>query len=401
MARDSGRLHVGLTDAGKVVLRGVAFVALACLVVPAFGVLAILLAVCLMAVVVGYIMRPRVQVTGNLPERVIAGQTAYLSYSVKNVGRMSAYNLSVRFLALPGTITQAGDAEMVARLAPGETAEVAITIQPKRRGNYPIGQPICETSFPFNLFRIGVAYSHPETLLVLPTFSWLRIPLQYVSRHVNTSQLRPAGRAGGSPEYIGSRPFQSGDSPKRIDVRAWARLGSPATKEYDDDLDDYAAIVLDTRVSEGWGKSKSGEIKELEAAVNLCASVAYTIHQDCMIAMLLAGPDLHEFATSPKPRRLARVHETLAGVNSSTGYSLDQIGPLLEDRLPEISEIIFVVLRWDEMYQRLVQWAQRAGCHTTVVVIGEPSAAAPADDWLGNVQFIPAEEILAGRVEQL
>lgn len=400
MARDSGKLHVGVTEAGRAVLQGMAFVVLACLVVPAFGVLTILLAVCLVAFVVGYVMRPQIQVTGNLPERVIAGQTSYLTYTLKNVGRRSAYSLSTRFLALPEAIAQAGDSRAIARLGPGETAEVAITIQPKRRGNFQIGQPICESSFPFNLFRLGIVRPQPETLLVLPAFSWLRVSLQYASRHVNTSQLRPAGRAGGSPEYIGSRPFMSGDSPKRIDVRAWARLGSPATKEYDDDLDDYAAFILDTRVPEGRTKSKSGEIKELEAAVSLCASMAYTIHQECLIDMLLAGPDLHEFATSPKPRRLSRIHETLAEIGPSTEYSLDRIGPLLEDRLPEISEIVFVVLRWDETYQRLVHWAQRAGCHTTVAVIGEPTAA-PADDWMGHVQFLCADDILAGRVEQL
>lgn len=401
MARDSGKLHVGLTDAGKAVLQGMAFVVLACLVVPAFGVLTILAAVCLVALGVGYVMRPRIEVTGNLPERVIAGQKSFLTYTLKNVGRLSAYSLSTRFLALPEAVVQARDSRVIARLDPGETAEVAVTIQPKRRGNYPIGQPICESSFPFNLFRIGVVQPQPETLLVLPAFSWLRVPLQYVSRHVNTSQLRPAGRAGGSPEYIGSRPFMSGDSPKRIDVRAWARLGSPATKEYDDDLDDYAVFILDTRVPEGRTKSKSGDSKELEAAVSLCASVAYSIHQDCLIDMLLAGPDLHEFAASPKPRRLSRVHETLAEIGPSKAYSLDQIGPLLEDRLPEISEIIFVLLRWDETYQRLAHWAQRAGCHTTVVVVGEPTVATPSDEWAGNVQFITAEEILAGRVEQL
>lgn len=401
MARDSGKLHVGLTDAGKAVLHGMGFVALACFVVPAFGVFTILVAVCLVALAVGYIMRPRIRITGNLPERVIAGQKSYLTYTLKNIGRMSAYSLSTRFLALPEAIAQAGDSRVIARLGPGETAEVAITIQPKRRGNYQIGQPICESSFPFNFFRIGIVQPQPETLLVLPAFSWLRVPLQYVSRHVNTSQLRPAGRAGGSPEYIGSRPFMSGDSPKRIDVRAWARLGSPATKEYDDDLDDYAVFILDTRVPEGRAKSKTAESKELEAAVSLCASVAYSIHQDCLIDMLLAGPDLHEFAASPKPRRLSRIHETLAEIGPSKGYSLDQIGPLLEDRLPEISEIVFVVLQWDETYQRLAHWAQRAGCHTTVAVIGEPAAATPSEDWTGNVQFLAADDILSGRVEQL
>jgi len=278
---------------------------------------------------------------------------------------------------------------------------VAVTIRPKRRGSHRIGLPVCESSFPFNLFRIGTVRQEQETLLVLPAFSRMRVPLKYVSRHVNTSNLRPAGRAGGSPEYIGSRPFVSGDSPRRIDVRAWARLAAPATKEYDDDLDDYAAFVLDTRVPKGRVKSKSGEIEELEAAVSLCASVAYTIHRDCLIDLLLAGPDLHEFAAWPKTVRLERVHEVLAGVGASTGYSLDRIGPLLEDRLPEISEIVFVVLHWDEMYRRLAEWAERAGCHTTVIVIGEPDVAALGEEWPGDVRFMLAGDILAGRVEQL
>lgn len=401
MARASGRLHVGLTDAGKVVLRGAGFVALATLVVPAFGVLAILLAVCLVALTVGFILRPRIHVSGNLPDQVIAGQSAHLTYTLKNVGRLPTYSLSARFPALPTAVEQMERAQVVPRLGPGETAEVAITVRPRRRGCHPIGLPICESSFPFNLFRIGILHQEPETLLVLPTFSWLQVPLQYVSRHVNTSNLRPAGRAGGSPEYIGSRPFAAGDSPRRIDVRAWARLGSPATKEYDDDLDDYAAFILDTRVPEGRPKSKSGEIKELEAAVSLCASVAYSIHEGCLIDMLLAGSDLHEFTASPKTLRLGRVHETLAGIGPSKGYSLDQIGPLLEDRLPEISEVVFIVLRWDEIYRRLVEWARRAGCHTTVVIIGEPNAAALGEDWAGDIRFIAADDVLAGRVEQL
>jgi uncharacterized protein (DUF58 family) len=390
-----------MTDAGRVILRGTGFVVLASFVVPSFGVLSILLAVCLVAIVVGLIFRPRVQIDGSLPDRIISGQMTHLTYILKNVGRFSAYNLSVRFHALPSTIEQVGDAPTVSRLRPGETAQITVAIRPRRRGRYRIGWPVCESSFPFNLFRIGAVRREQEALLVLPAFSWLRIPLQYVSRHVSTSNLRPAGRAGGSPEYIGSRPFVAGDSPRRIDVRAWARLAAPATKEYDDDLDDYAAFVLDTRVPEGHKKSKSAEIEELEAAVTLCASVAYTIHRDCLIDLLLAGPDLHEFGAWPKTVRLERIHEVLAGVQPSAGYALDRIGPLLEDRLQEISEILFVVLHWDDTYRRLVEWAERAGCHMTVVVIGEPDGGTLAEEWAGDIRFVSAQDVLAGRVEQL
>jgi hypothetical protein len=161
--------------------------------------------------------------------------------------------------------------------------------------------------------------------------------LPYVSRHVNVSSIRPAGRMGTSPEYIGNRPYQPGDPPRRIDVRAWARLSVPATKEYDDDLDNYAAIVLDTRVpglsrrprsGQAWSRSflagllgrligggnahKDGTgspqpVKELEAAVSLCASMAYTIHKDCLIDLLLVGTDLHAFTSLPRATRLDRV----------------------------------------------------------------------------------------------
>jgi uncharacterized protein (DUF58 family) len=225
---------------------------------------------------------------------------------------------------------------------------------------------------------------------------------------VNTSNFRPAGRTGASPEYIGSRPFITGDSPRRIDVRAWARLAVPATKEYDDDMDDYAAFILDTRATESWLKlSKSTEIKELEAAVSLCASIAYTIHKDCLIDLLLAGSGLHEFAAWPKAVRVHRIHEILASVEPSKGYSLEQIGPLLEDRLPEISEIVFIVLRWDETYRRLASWAQRAGCHTTVIIIGDGRSDDSTDaeglgvDWGTEIRFVSADDILAGRVEYL
>ena len=272
----------------------------------------------------------------------------------------------MRFRALPDGIEQLADAQTAPVLEPGQTAEVAVTIRPKRRGCYRIRGPVCESSFPFNLFHFGVSRDGEESLIVLPAFSLLDLSLPYVSRHVDASSLRPAGRLGTSPEYIGNRPYQPGDPPRRIDVRAWARLAAPATKEYDDDLDNYAALVLDTRVPEGRPKSGPREVKELEAAVSLCASMAYTLQRECLIDLLLAGPDLHSFAALPKEMRLDRVHETLAAVEPAQDYAVEQIGSLLEDRLGAVSEIVFIVLHWDRTYQQLAQWAEQAGCHCTV-----------------------------------
>ncbi len=402
MATTRGKLHFGLTGAGRVMLRGTGFVVLAALVIPAFGVLSVLVAVMLMALVFGFLLRPRIRVTGRPPDRVIAGQTAHLTYTVTNVGRLPAYNLRMRFHGLAESVEQVAKADMVARLGPGETAEQTVVLRPKRRGIYQIGQPICESSFPFNLLYFGTSHDERETLIVLPAFSLLQLSLPYLSRHVNASSLRPAGRAGTSPEYVGNRPFLPGDSPRRIDVRAWARLSVPATKEYDDDLDNYAALVLDTRVPENRLKSKK-EIKELEAAVSLCASVAYTIQRDCLIEVLAAGADLYEFTSVPKTVRLDRTHEILAGVEPSKGWQPEQLGPLLDERLHEVCEVIFILLSWDGTNRRLVESAERAGCHCTAIVVGEPKRMAEQEgmDWTGDIRFVPADEILAGRMELL
>jgi len=292
----------------------------------------------------------------------------------------------------------------VSRLAPGEEADVIVSIEATRRGLYRIRPPICESSFPFNLFRFGTTPDEEESMVVLPVFSRLRMPLRHASRHVQSVGPRQIGLTGVSPEYVGNRPFLPGDPPRRIDVRAWARLSVPATKQYDDALDNFAALVLDTRAPNLRSKSKFEEIPELEAAISLCASVAYTIRADCLIDTLVAGREAHSFAAWPKAARLDRIHELLAGIEPSGNYGVEQIGPLLEERLQEISEIVFILLQWDGTYKPLVQLADRAGCHCTTIVVGEPGRQNGEEDavwWAGDVRFVSADAILKGRVEFL
>ncbi len=399
------KLRFGFTEAGRVVLRGMGFVALATLVVPAFGVLSILACVLLTALLVGFAVRPRVRIDGHLPDRVIAGRTTQLTYVLRNMGRLPAYNLWLSFTSLPQAIEQVTGEHTVSRLGPGESTHVTVTIRPSRRGCYRIGQPVCRSAFPFNLLWFGVSRRGEESLFVLPAFSRLQMPLRCFSRHAQTSGMRLAGRTGVSPEYIGTRPFMSGDSPRHIDARAWARLAAPATKEYDEDCDNYAALVLDTRVPDTATRDKSGQIDELEAAVSLCASAAFTINSSHFIDLLLAGPELHEFTGWPREARLDRIHELLTGVEPSQGDPGQRVVISVADRFHEMSQVVFILLDWTTMNQRWVELAQRAGCHCTVVLIGDPAAARVSEDlmpaWAGTVRVLSPQEVLSGKVKQL
>jgi hypothetical protein len=142
--------------------------------------------------------------------------------------------------------------------------------------------------------------------------------------------------------------------------------------------------------------------------------MAYTIHKDCLIDLLLAGTELHSFTSLPRTTRLDRVQEILAAVEPSTGYTAEQVGALWEDRLEEISEVIFVVLHWDGTYQQLARMAEQAGCHVTALVVGEADQKAEdgrqrTEDGtertspfsvvcppLADCRFVAADEVLAG-----
>jgi len=323
---------------------------------------------------------------------------------LQNTARVPAYDLRVRFGLLPEAIEQTTAADAVSRLGPGETTEMTITVRPKRRGHYHIPLPICESSFPFNLMTFGAVRRAEQMLTVLPVFYRLQFPLRRLGRHVQVGHAGFAGRTEVSPEYAGNRPFLPGDSPRRIDTRAWARLSVPATKEYHNDSESRAALLLDTRVPATKRPSDAEEIEELEAAVSLCASVAFTINRDYLVDVLLTGAELHQYDSWLRMARLDKIHDVLAGVQASEGYSLDNVTSTLADRFYEISEAIFILLDWDATYCRLVELAARARCHTTVFLVA-PSAErrdeTPETSWADVVKVVSPDEVLKGRVERL
>jgi uncharacterized protein (DUF58 family) len=414
---------LGFTEAGRVLLRGAVFAALASAIVPVFGAFCVLACVLLTALAVGLAVRPRVRIDGSLPERIVAGRPVRLTYRLTNTSRLPSYNLSLRFANLPKTFElvsdQAEEEQLVSRLAPGQTAQVAVTIRANRRGCYEIARPTCRSSFPLNLFWFGAARRGREPLIVLPAFYRLQMPARRLARHAQTAGLRLAGRVGASPEYRGTRPFVAGDSPRHIDARAWARLAAPATKEYDEDCDSSAGVVLDTRLpaaprhspaSRGRRRDDDAGAKDgsplLEAAVSLCASAAFTMNPGSFIDLVLAGPQLHEFYGWPRGARLDRIHELLAGIEPSEDDPAEDVILSLADRFHEMSQVVFIVLNWGKPQQKLVELAEQAGCLCTVVRIGHPAPDpltqhSDSDVADSGPRVVSPQEILSGQVKQL
>jgi uncharacterized protein (DUF58 family) len=225
-----------------------------------------------------------------------------------------------------------------------------------------------------------------------------------MGQNVYTGGARLIGQSKTFPEYAGNRPFLPGDSPRRIDARAWARLSVPATKEYHDDFDKRTALILDTCIPESPPVSGSKANKKLEAAVSLCASVAFTINNDSLIDVLLAGVEIYQLANLPRMIRLDKIHDILAGAELSKGDSLEKISPVLISQFPRISELFFILLKPNKAYRYLLQMARQAGCNCNVLLIGEPDQMHVDDDNMsfnGNIRYLSPDEILTGQIKSL
>jgi uncharacterized protein (DUF58 family) len=365
---DQTHLHLSVTESGRVLLQGTACILLAAMVMPAFGVLAALATVLVTALIAGFILRPRIRVRSDMPESVIAGQTAQLHYQLENVARVSAYQLSVEIDPWPASIERFERSRLIPRLAPGETVDISLGFKAQRRGRFVIPSPVCRSGFPFNMFVFGLSQEDRQSLLVLPPIFPLRLLTQDYTWRSQSSGTGLAGRTEVSPEYAGNRPFVAGDSPRHIDVRAWARLSVPATKEYYTDEERLALLVLDNRVR-GPVMKNSNPSECFEAAVCLCASAAFELDRDCSIDAILIGSTLHRLSRMPKAARFGHVHEMLATVEPSGDQDLESVGQEMKDHWRDLSEVVFIVTAWDRTYSTLIEEATLAGCHTTVLLV--------------------------------
>jgi uncharacterized protein (DUF58 family) len=310
----------------------------------------------------------------------------------------------LEFKTLPKTIEQIGTGQVISRLAPGESVEVTVAIKSSRRGYYKIKQPVCRSGFPFNLFDFGTSRDVEETIIVLPNFYRLRFFPTGLGYNLSTGGARLVGQRRAFPEYAGNRPFLPGDSLRRIDARAWARLSVPATKEYHEDFDKQTALILDTCVSDLPLLSNSNECAEFEAAISLCASVAFTINNDCLIDVFCAGNEIYQFPAFSRIMRLNKIHDILAGIKSAKSCSLEKMSPMLINQFPRISDVFFILLRLDKKYRYLINLANQAGCHCNVLLVGGPEKIdLDSDDTgcNGNLKILSPDQILTGQIKHL
>jgi hypothetical protein len=180
-----------------------------------------------------------------------------------------------------------------------------------------------------------------------------------------------AGHIGDAEEFVSLRDYRSGDTPRRIHWKAWARTGKPVVKEYQDEFFVRHALLLDT--------FPEGDTAAFEAAVSLAASLVMAPRSNESLLDLMFVEGRAYTVTQGRglgaPTDLLRV---LATVTPSRG-SFATLAEAALLNAARISGGICVLLDWDEPRRKLVAGLRARGIPLRVWIVREDGVSAPLD----------------------
>ncbi|MGE0383753.1 MAG: DUF58 domain-containing protein [Gammaproteobacteria bacterium] len=265
----------------------------------------------------------------------------------------------------------------IARLAPGESVEIAVPLAPVRRGYLHFDRIWVMRPDPLGLVNSVHALPLPQPLLVLPRLHPVRLPRAAGPRRYQPGGERTAISVGDSQEFAGLRDYRPGDSPRHIHWRGWARTGLPVVKEFHDEYFDRSAVILDTCTADGGDR--------LEAAVSIAASfVAGQWGPDRLLDLLLMARGPAQFTAGRGLSGSARLLEVLACAAASPPEAFADLARAVEHHLTRIGLAICVLLDWDEPRRALVSTLCAHRVPVLVLVAGAEAALDP-----GPLAFAP------------
>lgn len=156
-------------------------------------------------------------------EPVFAGQPAEFSLQLINPGRLE--RSAIRLVA-PGMARHE-----VADLGPGSEQLVRIALPTERRGWMTVPRMTIWTTYPLGLWRAWSWWQPAMKTLVYPTPETPSVPLPEQA----IASADGSGTSGSEDDIAAVRPYQPGDSPRRIAWKAMARTASDTllTKQFD------------------------------------------------------------------------------------------------------------------------------------------------------------------------
>lgn len=149
--------------------------------------------------------------------------------------------------------------------------------------------------------------------------------------------LHRSPRKGFSVEFAEYRPYQPGDDPRYIDWKIAARADRWVVRQYEEETNLRATIVLDVSRSMAW-KGSPARLTKLEYSDRLAAALALLLLRQRDAVGIVRFDDQVRSAVPPRANRgqwrrvVAALEERGAGLASAAGEGLRQAARLVRRR---------------------------------------------------------------------
>jgi uncharacterized protein (DUF58 family) len=322
-----------------------------------------------------------IEVTRILEKATVAeGEPCRISLRVKNLRSTGIGVLQVRDLIpshLDQRLTQNG---FTFELRGNETRELFYEVRPKTFGRYVLGPVIVSAEDAGGLLESTIVIGSHSALVVTPKSAGrlTRFAIRPRRTRLQPGNI-PARRTGSGLDYYNTRQFLAGESPKRINWRATARLTDEQSfmvNDYVAELEADVMIVVDARNANALA---AGRDPASTYSIRAALSIADRLLRDKNRAGLLAiGSSTATLAPAIGSRQFNRMAVTLAQLE--TGYLFSKsIARTLHNLYPRVSQVIFISPLSDDVAFSAAADLARDAAYSTMIVSPNPRWFAAKD----------------------
>lgn len=328
----------------------------------------------------GYLYRPRVSVQRVAPVSGSAGLVFTSKITVHNQGKRTLNNFVVREQVVPyGRWPQEWRRDHHLQLATGEAVTVPVSFTPLKRGRYQLSGVAVQSYFPFFLTRFTQRVLAEAEVYVLPAPLKVAVPSLRKVAEQASKRLKAGSdtaRKGPSLDYAYSRPYQTGDSLRRLDHRAGSRLGQPMSKIFegaDEIRRDQVYLIVDLSLKHflRWQR-RPVNAGPLDARLALAVEIGLSAQNEGFtLAALATGPDWHKLE---QPTQLDQ-HIAQCQPAKTPAQALEANARNLPETVINPDGLQILVLgRWSEEARAFTERCSKAGVLVLVFMMPETDA---------------------------
>lgn len=258
-------------------------------------------------------------------------------------------------------------------LPPRGRVEVAVRLEPARRGRLSLPGVTVSRPDPLGLAKACAREAAAQSVLILPKrYAVPRLALPGARRY-QQGGVALSSSVGDSQEFMSLRDYRAGDPPRRIHWRSWAKAGKPVVKEYEDEYFTRHALALDTFI-------KPGQEALFEEAVSVAASFACSaLTQESLLDLLFVGAQSYCITAGRGLGGVDRLLEALAGARACPDRSFAELHASVAGRSAALSGVVCVLVGYDEPRRKFAAHLRSLGLPVRVFVVTDGPTLVETD----------------------